>query len=178
MTMPTAKPRIPTGKTPSPPAAAKKSTAPANPDVSFWLFPQAALPGLRFHRTPGPRSSLPRILRASHPRLNRFVLRVTNAFQIAFHALRLARRAYPPPMPDQLMRELDPLFLRQNGHQVLLNFFRILLARQIQPVGQPDHVRIHHYSARDSVRRAQHHVPGLSRHSRQRKTGNVVLGTA
>jgi hypothetical protein len=51
-----------------------------------------------------------------------FVARVAEALEIAFNATRLARLTDLAPVPDQLVRKEDPFFLRNNLHQVLLDF--------------------------------------------------------
>src|SRR5437879_10453641 len=77
--------------------------------------------------------------------------------------------AHAPPVPDQLVRELNPLFPRDNLHQILLHLFRILIARQIQPLRESQDVRIHHDPARDPIRRSENDIARLSCHARQRQ---------
>ena len=54
-------------------------------------------------------------------------------------------------------------------HQVLLDFFRIGVAGKVEPVREPDHVRVHDHADRDAERRAEDDVRRLARHSRQRQ---------
>src|SRR6267378_3965651 len=54
-------------------------------------------------------------------RSDALVFRVAQRFHVALDAFRFARVANPAPMPDQLMRKLDPLFLRNNLHQILFD---------------------------------------------------------
>ena len=72
-------------------------------------------------------------------------------------------------MPDQLVGKQNPFFLRDHLHQILFDFLRIGVARKIEPVGEPGHVRIHDYAHGDAKRRAQHDVRRFSRHARQRQ---------
>src|SRR5712692_4595743 len=105
----------------------------------------------------------------SCPSSNRFVFGVADLFQLAHHAFGLARLADSPPVPDQLMRKLDPPVFRDHLHQVQLNFLGVLVARQIQPVRQTLHVRIDHDSTGDSKRCPEHHVRRLPCHSLKRQ---------
>src|ERR1700756_2153312 len=63
-----------------------------------------------------------------------FIRRVANVFQQAIHALGLAGNAELASMPDYLMRKQNPLFPRNDLHQVLLDLLRILLSRERSPV--------------------------------------------
>ena len=58
-------------------------------------------------------------------------------------------------MPDELVREEDPFIFRDNSQQVLLNLFRVGLAREVQARGQTLHVRIDDDARRDSECRAR-----------------------
>src|SRR5690349_14782424 len=51
-------------------------------------------------------------------RAPRLVPSVTDILQQTLRALRIPRKAKPPPMPDDLMREQNPLFWRNDFHQV------------------------------------------------------------
>ena len=58
---------------------------------------------------------------------DRFVLGVAQRFHIALNALWFARMADASAMPDQLVGKLDPLFPRNNFHQILLDLLRIFI---------------------------------------------------
>src|SRR5262245_32624962 len=61
-------------------------------------------------------------------------LRRTPTGKRAFAALRRARGADSPAVPDETVREVDPLFLRHELHEIALDLLRRLLSRQLQPV--------------------------------------------
>ena len=96
-----------------------------------------------------------------------FVFRMAERFEIAIDASRFASDADTAAMPDQLVRELYPLVLLQNFHQILLDLFRFFVLREFQPPCESQHVRIDHHAARDSVGRAQDDVGGFSSDARQ-----------
>jgi transposase InsO family protein len=53
-----------------------------------------------------------------------FIDGVTGSFQRAVRASRLSRDADLPTVKDHLVREVDPLCLRNHTHQILLNLLR------------------------------------------------------
>jgi hypothetical protein len=57
-------------------------------------------------------------------------------------------------VPDQLVRKLNPLALRENLHQVLLDFFWILVLRELQATRKTLHMGIDDNSAWNSERGA------------------------
>src|SRR5207248_10480943 len=83
---------------------------------------------------------------------DRFVLCVAERFQVAFQALRLARLANPPPVPNDLVRKEDPFVLGNHLHQVLFDLLRILVSRQVQALGDSLDMGVHDYAARDPIR--------------------------
>src|SRR5216684_7958732 len=99
--------------------------------------------------------------------LNRLILRIAKRFQVAIDATRIPCDAHPPPVPNQLVRKLNPFVFRNHPHQVFFDLSRIFVFRQVQPARQPNDMSIHHHSARNPVRRPQHHVSRFSRHARQ-----------
>src|SRR5256885_12867058 len=60
--------------------------------------------------------------RSSKCRLDDFVFRVANGFEIAVQAFGFARDTYAAAVPDQLVRKLDPFFAGDRAHQVWLDF--------------------------------------------------------
>src|SRR5580704_19783459 len=64
----------------------------------------------------------------------RFVLRVADPLEVAFDAPRFSRLADASAVPNKLMRERDPFLLGDNAHQVLFDFFRIGIPREIEPL--------------------------------------------
>ena len=95
---------------------------------------------------------------------DRFVLCVAERFQVAFQALRLARLANPPPVPNDLVRKEDPFVLGNHLHQVLFDLLRILVSRQVQALGDSLDMGVHDYAARDPISGSQHDVCGFSRY--------------
>src|SRR6202034_4860828 len=88
-------------------------------------------------------------------------------FQVARKAFRLARLTDSAPVPDQLVGEQYPFFLRNNLDQVLLDLLWVGILRQIQAPAEPLHVRIDDDSGSNSKRRAEHDICRFSRNSRQ-----------
>src|ERR1700733_13445583 len=68
--------------------------------------------------------------------LDDFIFGVADSFEVAFHATRLARLADPAAMPDELMREGDPFVFGDDAHKILLDFFGIRVASEVQPAGE------------------------------------------
>src|SRR5437588_5057756 len=65
--------------------------------------------------------------RNSKCRLDDFVFRVANGFEIAVEAFGFARDTYAAAVPDQLVRKLDPFLAGDRAHQVWLNFLGIFV---------------------------------------------------
>ena len=55
----------------------------------------------------------------------------------------VARNTQRAPVMDDLVREVDPLVLRDHFHQVLLNVFGIVAFREFQPSRDAVHMSIH-----------------------------------
>ena len=70
-----------------------------------------------------------------------FVRGVAEILQVTVRAPGLAGYAQSASVMDDLMREIDPFFLRDDFHQVLLDFFRVFIAGQLQAAGDAMHVR-------------------------------------
>ena len=100
---------------------------------------------------------------------NRFVGCVAERFQVALGALGFAGGTDAAPMPDQLVGKLNPFVPRDDGDQVLLDLFGVIVARQVQALREPKHVRIHDDAAGDPVGRTQNDVGRFSRHARERE---------
>ncbi len=101
--------------------------------------------------------------------LDGFVFCVAERFEIASDASRFASDANPAAMPNQLVGKLDPLVLRQNIHQILLDLLGFFLLCEFQPPCESQHMGIDHNATRNSVSRAQDYVGRLARHSWQRE---------
>jgi hypothetical protein len=68
-------------------------------------------------------------------------------------------------MGDQLMGKFYPALLGHQVHQVELNFYRVLLAREPQALGDPAYMGVHH-QARDAEGVAQDDVGRLAADTR------------
>src|ERR1700691_5689184 len=66
-------------------------------------------------------------------RAPRLVAGVADDLQQAFNAFWLAGNAQLPSVPNDLMREQNPFFARDNAHQILLDFLRIGIDSQLKP---------------------------------------------
>ena len=69
-------------------------------------------------------------------------------------------------MRNHLMGKFHPALLGHQGHQVELNLYRVLLAREPQALGDPAYVGVHH-EARDAEGVAQDDVGRLAADPRQ-----------
>ena len=69
-------------------------------------------------------------------------------------------------MPDHLMGKFHPALLGDQGHQVELNLYRVLLTGEPQALGHPAHVGVH-YETRDAEGVAQDDVGRLPADPRQ-----------
>src|SRR5712691_10277705 len=106
--------------------------------------------------------------------LKSLVLRITDGFEIAIDATRLAGDAYAATVPDELMAEVNPYFFGDDAHQVLLDFLGVLVLGEIEAAREANHVSVDHDAAGDAVGRAQHHVRRFS--SDAGKGKNLVHG--
>src|SRR4051812_44779173 len=86
----------------------------------------------------------------------------TDLLQAALAAARLSSQAGPATVMDQPMTEIDPLRPGNDGHEVLLNFGRILVGGQSQAVGQSLHVGIDDDARGNSKRGAKHDIRRLA----------------
>ena len=66
-------------------------------------------------------------------------------------------------MMDKKVGKHDPFFRREKLHQILLDFIRPFLFREIQTAGQSLYVRVHHDSIGFAVGDTEDNVCGLSR---------------
>ena len=95
-------------------------------------------------------------------RAPRLVGSMANVFEGAVNALRLASDAEFTAMPDDLVREKNPFFARDDPHKVLLNLLRIIVRCQLQPARDSVNVSINNYSICDLEPRSQYNVRGFS----------------
>src|SRR5438270_13334797 len=65
--------------------------------------------------------------RNSKSRLDDFVFRVANGFEIAVEAFGFAGDTYAASVPDQLVRKLNPFFSGDRAHQVWFDFLGIFV---------------------------------------------------
>src|SRR6266404_1432997 len=77
---------------------------------------------------------------------------------LAVMAIGFARETAPAPVPDEPVAPVRPMFARDQLHQVLLDLFRIGLARDPKPAGEPNDVSIHDDAFVLPERIPQHHV--------------------
>src|SRR5579862_1941420 len=114
-------------------AEIRPMSSPANPTDSFTVgFALPSWPESMIHSFPASTSSAVMSLSfIGSPTLRNLPRRRTLGRDRALSALRLPRRADPAPVQDQSMGEVDPLLYRQELHQVLLDFPRIVVARQL-----------------------------------------------
>ena len=89
--------------------------------------------------------------------------------RVALDALGAAGLADLASVPDQLVREKDPAILRDDAHEVLLDFLGIGVAGEVEAGGEALDVGVHDHAGSDAERRAQHDVGGLARHAGQRE---------
>lgn len=95
-------------------------------------------------------------------RLEGFVDRIADRFEIAFQAIRFAGLTYAPPMPNELMGKVNPRLFRYRRHQVLLNFLGIVVTREIEAAGYTTHVRINDHSEGQAIGSPQDDVGSLA----------------
>ncbi len=72
-------------------------------------------------------------------------------------------------MIDQEMREVKPVFLGDEPHQILLNLDRIGIGGPAQESREASNMRIYDKAFNDAEGVAQHHVGGLPGYARQRQ---------
>ena len=77
-------------------------------------------------------------------------------------------------MEDEKVRQKGPFLLREETHQLLLYFHRILLRAQPQQPGQPSNVGVDRDSFIQVERVSQDHVRGLAADPRQRRSSSIV----
>ena len=94
-----------------------------------------------------------------------------------------AREAAAAAVPDQPVAPVRPMLFRHELHQVLLDFFRVGLARNPKSMREPDHVGVDDDSLVFMKGVAENHVRRLPAHARQpvqffHRVGNApaVLG--
>src|ERR1700722_1504325 len=107
------------------------------------------------------------ISKSLSPKLDSLVPRITDPFKITLDAARLARDADAASVPDDLVREADPVFLRNDIHQVVLDFFGVFVFGKVEAIGNADDVGIDHYAGRNAERGTEHDVAGFAGDSRQ-----------
>src|SRR5215469_5252873 len=69
---------------------------------------------------------------------------VAKRIQIAPGAFRVARYADCPAVQDDLVREENPAWRRDHLHEILLDFDRFGIFREVQPLGDSLNVRVDH----------------------------------
>ncbi|MCU1296596.1 MAG: hypothetical protein JWO91_874, partial [Acidobacteriaceae bacterium] len=72
----------------------------------------------------------------------RLVGRMADILKRTLHTLWPSRDAQLTTMPDGLMRKQDPLALRNDPHQILLDVFGIVVLRQFESAGDSVNMRI------------------------------------
>ena len=90
---------------------------------------------------------------------------VTQLLQPTVRALRTACHAKLPPMPDHFVRKIRPPLTRNDPHQVLFNFSRVVLLRQLQAPRDSRYMRIHDHPFILLEPRPEHDVRGFARHA-------------
>src|ERR1700686_3067224 len=104
-----------------------------------------------------------------------FVSGVTDILQQTIHTFRPPRRTQLASMPDDLVRERNPLFTRDDFHQILFNLYGIGVLRQLESARDASYVRVDHYAFGFAKPRAQHDVGCLARDARQgEKLSDVI----
>ena len=71
-------------------------------------------------------------------------------------------------MVNQLQRKLDPLFLGDDLHEILLNLDRIGMFGEVEPPRDTLDVRVHHNPRRDSIETTQDNIGCFASGSRNR----------
>ena len=90
--------------------------------------------------------------------------------QRALAAVRFAREADAPAVPDELVAELGPLVARQLARMRSCSILvGSVVARQPEPLRQPHDVRVDDEAFVHAERRAEHDVRRLARDARQRR---------
>lgn len=92
-----------------------------------------------------------------------FVFGSAKLLQIAPVALGLARLANLAAMMDDLVREINPAALREDSHQLLLDFLRRLAFGQAETVRDAEDVRVHNDAFGLAVRHAENHIGRFAR---------------
>ena len=100
---------------------------------------------------------------------NGFVFGVAEMLEVAVDAFGFAGDADASAVPDELVGEDDPFVLWDHGHQVMLDFFGVLVSRQIQALRKPHDMRVNHDAAGDSEGGAEDDVAGFARNAGEGK---------
>src|SRR2546425_8870021 len=101
---------------------------------------------------------------------------MTNIFERTIYTLRRSRKTQSAPVPDDLMREENPLLSRNDLHQVLLDLLWIVVLRQFQSSRDAMDVGVHDQTFGLAEPGAQDDVGGFAGHSWQREQVIHVLG--
>lgn len=70
-------------------------------------------------------------------------------------------------MPDQPVAPVRPMFARNELHQIALDFSRVFVFRQAEPLRQTDHVRVYHDAVVLMKRVAQYDIRRLATNAGQ-----------
>lgn len=98
-----------------------------------------------------------------------FIDRVADRLEIAFDATRLACLAALATVPDQLVRKIDPRFLGDGLHQILLDFWWVIVAGEVEAARDAAHVGIDDDAKGKSVAGAQNDVRSFARNAWKRQ---------
>lgn len=96
-----------------------------------------------------------------------FVAGVTDVFEQALGALWFAGKAKLAAMPDDLVGKQYPAISRKNLYQVLLDFLRLRMRRELQSPRDTPYMRVHDHSLGFLEPSAQHDVGSFARDSGQ-----------
>ncbi len=78
---------------------------------------------------------------------------------------------------NNLVREVDPSFLRNQLHQFLLDFLRRVPLGEIQAMRDAEYMRIHDHALRLAEADSQHHIRRLARRPGTVMSSASVSGT-
>src|SRR5580704_16389780 len=87
---------------------------------------------------------------------------MAKSLQRAVNALGFARDAQAASVPDDLVREENPFLARDDAHQVLLDFLRIIVCSEFQAARDAVHMRVNDYTFSLLEPCAQHDVCSLA----------------
>lgn len=91
-----------------------------------------------------------------------FVFRVAELFEVAAVAFWFAGDAHLAAMVNELVREGDPVVLRDNLHQLLLDLLRRVAFGQAEAMGDAEDMRVHDNAFGFAKRNAKNDVGGLA----------------